>query len=184
MKKFKIFILALLHVIFRKYFIYFLTYKHRVLFLNRVFRLNIEPSVSWHVGVYFTGQKLTVGENTVLNRGVYLDGRGGLFIGSNVSISLDAKIFTSSHDVQDSNFKGVAKTTIIGNRVFIGANAIILPGINIGDGAVIGAGSVVTKDVKNLSIVAGNPAVEIGQRNGGLQYNLIWRPFFDTDYQW
>lgn len=51
--------------------------------------------------------------------------------------------------------------TIIGNNVFLGANAVILPGVNIGDGAIIGAGSVVTKDVEKHTVVAGNPAKEI-----------------------
>jgi len=51
--------------------------------------------------------------------------------------------------------------TIIGNNVFLGANAIILAGVTIGDGAIIGAGSVVTKDVRKNTVVAGNPAKEI-----------------------
>jgi acyl-[acyl carrier protein]--UDP-N-acetylglucosamine O-acyltransferase len=51
--------------------------------------------------------------------------------------------------------------TVIGNNVFLGANAVVLAGIKIGDGAIIGAGSVVTKDVSSYMVVAGNPAVEI-----------------------
>lgn len=51
--------------------------------------------------------------------------------------------------------------TIIGNDVFLGANAVILPGVNIGDGAIVGAGSVVTKDVEKNTVVAGNPAKQI-----------------------
>lgn len=51
--------------------------------------------------------------------------------------------------------------TIIGNDVFLGANAVILPGVNIGDGVIIGAGSVVTKDVEKNTVVAGNPAKPI-----------------------
>jgi serine acetyltransferase len=48
--------------------------------------------------------------------------------------------------------------TIIGNDVFLGANAVVLPGVKIGNGAIIGAGAVVTKDVDSYSVVAGNPA--------------------------
>lgn len=51
----------------------------------------------------------------------------------------------------------------IGNRVWIGSGAIILPGITIGDGSIIGAGSVVTKDVAENTIVAGVPAIKIGE---------------------
>lgn len=51
-----------------------------------------------------------------------------------------------------------AQKTTIGNNVFLGANAIVMPGINIGDNVIIGAGSIVTKDIPNNSVVAGNPA--------------------------
>ena len=51
--------------------------------------------------------------------------------------------------------------TIIGDNVFLGANAVVLAGVNIGDGAIIGAGSVVTKDVEKNIVVAGNPAQQI-----------------------
>ena len=54
--------------------------------------------------------------------------------------------------------------TIIGNDVWIGHRAVILPGVNIGDGAIIGAYSLVSKDVAPYSIVGGNPAVEIRKR--------------------
>ncbi len=56
------------------------------------------------------------------------------------------------------------KTTVIGNDVWVGSNVVILGGLNIGDGAIIGAGAVVTKDVQPYSIVVGNPAREIKKR--------------------
>jgi maltose O-acetyltransferase len=65
----------------------------------------------------------------------------------------------------------------IGDRVWIGYRAIILPGIEIGEGAVVGAGAVVTKDVPPFTIVAGNPAVKIGDRPRDLDYTLDFRPF-------
>ncbi len=63
--------------------------------------------------------------------------------------------------------------TTIGNDVWIGASAIILPGIKIGNGAIIGAGSVVTKDVEDFAIVAGNPAKVIGKRFSDETINLL-----------
>jgi acetyltransferase-like isoleucine patch superfamily enzyme len=51
--------------------------------------------------------------------------------------------------------------TIIGNNVFLGANAVVLPGVRIGDGAIVGAGAIVTKDIEPYSVVAGNPARRI-----------------------
>lgn len=58
---------------------------------------------------------------------------------------------------------------------------MILPGVTLGEGAVVGAGSVVTKDVEAFAIVAGSPAKAIGVRNRDLVYQLDWRPFFGTD---
>jgi len=61
--------------------------------------------------------------------------------------------------------------------VWIGYRAIILPGIIIGDGAVVGAGAVVTRDVAPYTIVAGSPAVKIGDRNRDLSYRLDFKPW-------
>jgi bifunctional N-acetylglucosamine-1-phosphate-uridyltransferase/glucosamine-1-phosphate-acetyltransferase GlmU-like protein len=67
--------------------------------------------------------------------------------------------------------------TIIGNNVFLGANAVVLAGVKIGDGAIVGAGSVVTKDVASYMVVAGNPAKEISSveayRERCVQKNIL-----------
>lgn len=65
-----------------------------------------------------------------------------------------------AHDASTFRHSGCyrCERTIIGNDVFIGANAVVLPGVRIGDGAIVGAGSVVTKDVPSYTVVAGNPA--------------------------
>jgi acetyltransferase-like isoleucine patch superfamily enzyme len=67
---------------------------------------------------------------------------------------------------------------VIGNRVWIGYGAIILPGLTIGEGAVVGAGAVVTKDVEPFAIVGGNPARKIGERARELNYRLDFNPRF------
>lgn len=69
-----------------------------------------------------------------------------------------------SHDLSQPSLPLVTGPIEIGADAFVGAQALILPGITIGDGAVVGAGSVVTKDVQPWTIVAGNPAREIGRR--------------------
>jgi len=70
---------------------------------------------------------------------------------------------------------------VIGDRVWIGYRAIVLPGVTIGEGAVVGAGAVVTKDVEPYEIVAGNPARKIGSRSleNGLvfSYDLNYKPW-------
>lgn len=76
----------------------------------------------------------------------------GIHIDDESYVASGALIF--SHDFS----RGLRTNTFIGKRCFIGANAIILPGVNVGDSVIVGAGSVVTKDVPSGCIVAGNPA--------------------------
>ncbi|MBQ9220860.1 MAG: hypothetical protein IJ178_07635 [Succinivibrio sp.] len=75
----------------------------------------------------------------------------GCFIGPNVSVITDNHEFGSLQYLHPKRVK-------IGNRVWIGANSLILPGVTIGDDAVIGGGAVVTSDVESKTLVAGNPA--------------------------
>lgn len=98
-----------------------------------------------------------------------IDITGGINIGSYVTISEGAKIFTHSHTVNNKNemwrFQPIEyHELIIGNDVWIGANSILLNVSEIGDGAIIGAGAVVTKNVPAFTIVAGVPAFQIGMR--------------------
>jgi acetyltransferase-like isoleucine patch superfamily enzyme len=122
--------------------------------------------------------KIAIGNNSHINRGCLLDGRGGLIIGNSVSISHYVSIVTGSHDVNDPCFGGIFLPIAIENYVWIGVNATILQGVRIGEGAVVAAGSVVTKDVEPYTIVGGIPAHKIGVRNRELDYKCIWNiPF-------
>ena len=114
----------------------------------------------------------------MINYGCTFDGRK-YFVrtGDNVSIGPEASILTLGHDPQSPHFVDRGGDVIIGHRVWIGYRAIILPGITIGEGAVVGAGAVVTKNVEPFSIVAGNPARKIGERNRDLQYQIYYSPF-------
>lgn len=81
-------------------------------------------------------------------------------IGDNVLLAPNVGIYTATHPLDDevrASGLEMAYPITIGNRVWIGANAIILPGVTIGDNAVIGAGSVVTKDIPANVVAAGNP---------------------------
>ena len=80
-------------------------------------------------------------------------------------------------------FESVAMDVTIEDHAWIGVRAIILPGITIGKGSVVGAGSVVTKSVEDYTIVAGMPAKKIGNRIKDLRYKLHYFPFFNTDIQ-
>lgn len=91
-------------------------------------------------------------------------------IGNNVMMGPECLIYTANHTMQRRDIPmrlqghEQARPVVIGNDVWIGGRVIILPGVHIGDGAVIGAGSVVTKDVPPYAIVGGNPAKVIKER--------------------
>ncbi len=107
---------------------------------------------------------VTIGEDCVIGEKIVLDGRAPLTIGDHVDIASEVMIYNSEHDINDETFKAVEAPVTIGNYVFIGPRAIILPGVVIGDNAIVGAGAVVTKNVSPGVIVGGVPAKVIGER--------------------
>jgi acetyltransferase-like isoleucine patch superfamily enzyme len=116
--------------------------------------------------------RIRIGTGTVINRGVTLDGRFPLTIGANTSISFGAVILTLQHDLSAADFTAEGAPVEIGDRVFIGARAMVLPGVRIGEGAAVAAGAVVIKDVEPFSIVGGLPAKPIGSRPRNLSYRF------------
>lgn len=107
---------------------------------------------------------IKIGKDSIVGEWAVLDGRASLTIGDHVDIATGVMIYNSEHDINDADFKATTAPVEIGDYVFIGPRAIILPGVSIGRGAVIGAGAVVTKNVLEFSIVGGVPAQVIGQR--------------------
>jgi acetyltransferase-like isoleucine patch superfamily enzyme len=113
---------------------------------------------------FYTHGRVALGDHSVINRDCLLDNRGDITIGHNVSIARNVSIFTAGHDPDSPLFEMVIAPVRIGNHVVVFARCIILPGVTIGDGAVVYAGSVVTKDVAPLTIVGGTPAQVIRER--------------------
>ena len=103
-----------------------------------------------------------IGEGTWIGPFTLLDGSGGLRIGKGCDISTGAQIYTHStarRCVSGRAYAGVDRApTILGDRVFVGAGAIVQMGVTIGEGVVIGAGAVVTDDVDPYRVVVGVPA--------------------------
>ena len=132
---------------------------------------------------FVTGNYIEIGCNTVINRGTYLDGRDTLKIGNNVNVSHGSLIQTLTHDPHNPDFVCLCKPVVIEDHVWIGARAIILPGVTIGEGAVIGAGSVVTRNVPPYTIAVGSPARVVKDRSREIHYQSRYFPFFDTDIQ-
>lgn len=107
------------------------------------------------------GCNITIGDNFFANFNLTILDEAPVTIGDNVFIGPNVSIFTACHPVEaEARNTGVewAEAVCVGNNVWIGGDATILPGVKIGDNAVIGAGSVVTRDVEPSTVVAGNPA--------------------------
>jgi len=143
-------------------------------FLYRiVFGIKVMTSIEDHVLIKSRTLKnkgnLKVGKNVVLGVRVLLDAEGELIIGNNVTISRECMIYTHTHNIKEYKISEdvvECSQVVIEDDVWIGARSIILPSAEkIGKGAIIGAGSVVTKKVDPFSIVAGNPAKVIGDRS-------------------
>ncbi len=122
---------------------------------------------------FFEPRNIRIGEDTKIGDHAFLDGRAPLIIGNHTDIASYVMIYNSEHDLEDPYFRAILEPVEIGDYVFIGPRAIVLPGVKIGKGAVIAAGAVVTKDVKDFVIVGGVPAKPIGERkNKKLNYRL------------
>ena len=116
------------------------------------------------------GKGSVVGDNSILDAR-----RGGIYIGENVNIASNVSLWTGGHDYNDPYFRSMKTNRgpiYIKNRVWIGPNVTILHSVTIGEGAVIAAGAVVTKDIPPFTICGGIPAKVLAQRSIDLRYTL------------
>lgn len=122
---------------------------------------------------FYQPKNIKIGQDTIIGDHAFLDGRANLTIGDHVDIASQVMIYNSEHDLESREFAAREEPVSIGNYVFIGPRAIILPGVEIGKGAVVAAGAVVTKNVPEFAIVGGVPAKQIGERKlKNLSYRL------------
>jgi len=164
-------------------FMNWMPYGVRHWYLRRFCGVRLGRDSSICSGCFITGYNIHIGDNTVVNRFVYLDGRVSLYIGNNVNISHYTLIQTLTHDPQSPDFVCLERPVRIEDHAWLGARATICPGITIGEGAVVAAGAVVTRDVAPYTIVGGNPARFIRERSKDLRYRSRYFPLFDTDIQ-
>jgi acetyltransferase-like isoleucine patch superfamily enzyme len=140
---------------------------------DRVLGLRLGHRAAIHLGCHLwnygprqvrcNGSRL--GAYSYVNHDCCLDLRGSLVIGDHVSISQETTILTATHGVNDPDFRIEHQPVVIEDHVWVGARAMILPGVTLGKGCVVGAASVVTRDIAPLTIVAGAPARPVGVRD-------------------
>lgn len=134
-------------------------------FFYRIQGMKIGSGSTLHMGtVFYDASKISIGRDSIIGENAVLDGRDKLMIGDHVDIASEVMIYNAEHDINDENFKAITAPVEIGDYVFVGPRAIILPGVKIGKGAVVAAGAVVTGNVGEFEIVGGVPAKVIGER--------------------
>lgn len=160
--------------LFVLYFLVSVPSHHFRRFLLRAAGARIGKGSSVHMGLsFFSVKNLKIGQDTIIGRNAFLDGRAPIFIGNHVDIASSVMIYSSEHDINSEDFHATLAPVEIGDYVFIGPRVIILPGVKVGRGAVVAAGAVVTKDVSEYAIVGGVPAQVIGERKlKDLHYKL------------
>jgi maltose O-acetyltransferase len=167
------------YYLFNNCLTYFPNYRLRIFYLRHVIGISIGRECFIHMGCFIEGKNIVIGNNTVIGRNCYLGGSGGILtIKDNVSITAQAYIFCSTHLVNSPVFECIYGNVTIEDYAWIGARAMILPGVRIGKGSVLGAASTATKDVPDYSVYAGSPAKEIGKRAKDLIYTLQYFPCF------
>lgn len=105
------------------------------------------------------GKNIKIGKNVFINSCCRFQDQGGIEIGDDVLIGHNTTIATLNHDFNPEHRGNLNPSRVkIGNKVWIGSDCTILPGVEIGEGAIIGGGSVVTKNIPKNSVAVGNPA--------------------------
>ena len=112
------------------------------------------------------GKNIAIGKEVFINSGCHFQDQGGIEIGDGALIGHNVVLATINHDLDpEKNRKNHYAPIKIGSHVWIGSNATVLPGVTIGDWAVVAAGAVVTKDVPPMTVVGGVPAKVLKQIN-------------------
>ena len=125
--------------------------------------------LSWRCSIGRTARvdypwNISIGNQSSIGEHAWVYGLDKIRIGSHCCIGEDVRLLTGSHDVRSPYFNLMTKPITVQDNVWIATGAIVLPGVTIGEGAVVAAGAVVTKDVPPWTIVAGNPAKVVKRR--------------------
>jgi len=139
----------------------------------RAWGARIHPTATLYHGFQIrSARRVSIGPRSSVGDGAILDGRGGLTIGSDVNLSTQVHIWTAQHDWDSPNFDYESGPVTIGDHVWLSARVTVLPGVSIGEGAVVAAGAVVTRDLESFGLYGGVPARRIRDRRSPKSYRL------------
>jgi acetyltransferase-like isoleucine patch superfamily enzyme len=147
------------------------SHRARLFLYRHLFGVNIGrgSTIHWQCR-FFAPEGVSIGANTIIGNNAFLDGRCGLTIGSRVMTAAEVAIYTLQHDIDDPMFVHKGAPVVIEDYAYVGPRVIILPGVRVGEGAVIAAGAVVTEDVAAYTLVGGVPARFIRNRSRQMYY--------------
>lgn len=155
---------------------YFPSHTVRNIVYKHVFLVDRHPDSVIYFGCEIrAGYCLHIGRGSIIGDNCILDARQGIYIGENVNLSSEVHLWTESHDMNDPYFRSMPNkrgAIHIGNHAWLGSNVTVLDNVSIGEGAVVCAGAVVTKDVEPFAVVAGVPAKKISERSHDLKYKF------------
>jgi acetyltransferase-like isoleucine patch superfamily enzyme len=131
-----------------------------------------EQCIVWAGNKFNDISLFSMGNNVIVGPDNVFLIRGGIEIGNNVNLSGFSFFISQSHDVNDPDGHTTLAKIKIKDDAWVATHSMIMPGVTIGKGAVVAAGSVVVKDVPDYTVVAGNPARPIGVRSSDIRYRL------------
>jgi acetyltransferase-like isoleucine patch superfamily enzyme len=122
-------------------------------------------------------EKIQIADDVYVGPHAYISGMGGVTIGPGTIIGPRVTIYSANHRFREAtalpyNSEEVLQPVVIGENVWVGGNVIFVPGAQVGEGCVVGAGAVVTREFEPLTILGGNPAAEIGRRDADHYHRL------------
>lgn len=125
-------------------------------------------------------ENITMGNNVHSGPGCELDGAGAILIGNGLIFAPEVCVYTRTHNFNSPDLRAIpydnrmiTANVIIGDYVWIGRRVIVLPGVQIGKGAVVGAGSIVSKDIPDYAVAVGNPAKVVKYRDSSVFEDLF-----------
>ncbi|WP_197481854.1 acyltransferase [Rhodococcus sp. D-6] len=137
-------------------------------------RMTIDPTAQlYRWREIRSGRNIRIGAGTIIGSDAILDGRNGITIGHSVNLSSQVALWTMQHDLNSPTFATQGGPIVICDRAWVSFRSTILPGVTIGEGAVVAAGAIVTEDVEPYTLVGGVPAKPIGTRDASINYR--WR---------